>query len=1136
MKKIFLTLSIMLMVVFSLSAQSVEKTYHFDSPRFESYDGYEIVVFDGSVQMADDGHPSLPWHTVSLLLPFNTEAKDIEYEFSDFVEIEGEHHIYPYQQPRPLSETRSIPFLKDDDIYRSEEIYPLRHEADVKTQFLNGYSVAMSGFTPVRYIPSTGKLSYAQTVKVRVSYSATRADKSKMLKVTSEHKARIQRLAHNEDMLSSYEGRGVMTVEGYELLVVTPEEWVSHFDEYKAFYEERGLRTKVVALEEIYASSEGRDEQEKIRTFISQEYENEGIMMVLLGGDTKLVPYRGFYCYVSHEYEDHKIPADMYYACLDGTWNNDNDTLWGEVGEDDLLPELAVARMPFNDESQFDNLMRKTLTYQTNPVLGEFNDIVFGAEHLGDGYYGKDDLELLIGEQDEDDYTTIGIPNNYMFHRYYARTENDWSGIEFREFINEKGGGYVYHVGHANTNYVAGWYNYHIDDNAFSKLDGVNHNYNLFHSHGCICGDFSSTCILEKMINIPNGFVAATGNSRYGWYIPWGDGPARHLNRELVDSYYNDRLQYIGTAFTEMKIMTAPLVNFYGQDNSALRWNFYCINILGDVAISPWLDEPFVPEVSYKPALPLGTTNSTIIVTKDGKQQSNFRCSLFHENQLVAFGMTDDDGKARLQFAEPLDIVDTLRLVITGPNAWHQSYDVIGVDDNSNYIYAEKVVINDAEGNSNAQLDYGEKVTLDVDFYNLGINDINNITATLSTTSNDIIEITNDEVTISSITSNSTATINAAFTIEVNENVKDYEYAYFTLTCTDGENVYTQDLQYKILAPELSIVKANYDDSNGDSDGSVDIGESVQIHISGKNKGHSACENVLIKAVSHDDNVIFSSNEKSIDKVEAGANMMATFTFTMDESTPEGSIVDIDVTIVSGIYEDKKTIRFTAGNVREDFETGDLSNHKWINDAVYPWVITDEDANNGSYSIQSAQINKHERTRLQIEIESMTDGEISFYLKTSTVEDRNFLAFFVDDDIMGRWSGENDWQRVSFPIMAGNHTLEWLYDKSRDKSDDEDICRIDDIVFPGNSVLLSVNTVMEENNVTLYPNPADDFFRLEGENLRSVEIYSMMGNKIMSQEVNSSKLVNIADLPNGLYLVRIFDNDNNIIVRKIVKK
>jgi len=84
-----------------------------------------------------------------------------------------------------------------------------------------------------------------------------------------------------------------------------------------------------------------------------QEYEDRGISYVLIGGDKEVVPYRGFYCYVQSGsgYSDPGIPADLYYSALDGTWNDDGDTLWGEPGEDDLYPEVAVGRLTFSSKA-----------------------------------------------------------------------------------------------------------------------------------------------------------------------------------------------------------------------------------------------------------------------------------------------------------------------------------------------------------------------------------------------------------------------------------------------------------------------------------------------------------------------------------------------------------------------------------------------------------------------------------------------------------------------------------------------------------------------------------------------------------------------------------------------------------------
>ena len=1143
MKNIFLTLNLMVMMVFSLSAQIVEKTFFFDKPNFEEYQGYEQISFGTmslsdvgtrqatSVQGAEEGNPVMPWHSVSLLLPQNTEAQDIEFEFSDFVEVEGSHLLYPYQRPRPLSLEEELPFVKNESVYASKEVYPSRYSAEVETQYLNGYSFAFSGFTPVRYVPATGKVSYAKTVTVRVKYAASKSDKSKMLKTSPEIVSRVERLAQNPEDVRFYSANGGQkSIGGYELMVITPEEWVSSFDEYKAFYSSQGLRTKVFSLESIYASSEGRDDQEKIRTFIANEYENEGIMMVLLGGDSKLVPYRGLYCYVMEDYED-ELPADMYYVCLDGTWNDDNDESWGEPGEDDLLPELAIGRMPFNNETQFNNMMHKTLEYQRNPVLGEFNDIVFGAEHLGDGYYGSTDLELLIGEQDEDYYTTVGIPTDYNFHRVYANGETGWSGTIFRNKINEVGGGYVHHVGHANTDYVAGWYVSSTDHKSFSQLDGVNHNYNFFHSHGCICGDFTSTCILERLVNISTGFVAATGNSRYGWYIPWGDGPARHLHREFVDAYYHDRLPYIGTAFVEMKIATAPYVADMWGENGALRWNMYCINILGDVAVKPWLDEPFIPEVSYDLALNGGTSSTEVVVKKDNEPQSNFRCSLYYGDELLAFGMTDENGKAELVFSQALNIADTMQLIVTGPNAWCQTYDVLGLNNQSSFVYAKTVTMED--NNNNSLLDYSENISLNIDFYNAGLG-VNNIISTLTTTSQDFIELLNDEVNVGNIGSNSTKSVADAFSFKVKDGVPDQQYVFLTITSTDGSNVWSQDLVYRLQAPVFEMYDITYDDVMGNDNGFVEAGESLRVYFRLKNIGNSKSDDVLVTASSSNQYVSFdegvSAGELNVDQV-----VSKYLVIEIDENTPEGEQFTIDLKLTSGEYEIHDELRFTVGTIKEDFETGDFSHLNWKFDNDLPWVITDELSHSGNYCVESGHIDDDEISSLLIEVENTSDGIVSFYYKVSTSK-TDYFVFYIDGVMQERWSGEVDWQYVSYDVPAGVHVFEWRYDKSPNIQEGQDRCWVDDILFPSNSLVLDVNTITESKTFDIYPNPAKNYIVVKGDDIVVVEIFDMMGRKILTQNVKDSSVVNVNDFPQGLYLIRSLDVNNNITVKKFVKE
>ena len=169
---------------------------------------------------------------------------------------------------------------------------------------------------------------------------------------------------------------------------------------------------------------------------------------------------------------------------------------------------------------------------------------------IGDGVYASQDLERLIGEVNFNGYTTYGYPEDYEFVRVYETPTHWWDPAELAAAIND-GTQYVNHFGHANTSYVAGWYNWDITPSLFAGANGTDHNYFIFKSQGCICGDFADDCILERMVVNATGAVAAIGNSRYGWYNQAGDGPSAHYHRELIDAYCHERMAGLGEALKE---------------------------------------------------------------------------------------------------------------------------------------------------------------------------------------------------------------------------------------------------------------------------------------------------------------------------------------------------------------------------------------------------------------------------------------------------------------------------------------------------------------------------------------------------------------------------------------------------------
>ena len=130
-----------------------------------------------------------------------------------------------------------------------------------------------------------------------------------------------------------------------------------NFQDLLAHRAARGLPGMIVTVEEIYQEFPGLDDQEKIRNFCRHAYQEWGTEYVLLGGDGsdvgagRIVPARGMWA-TAEGYMEKNLKSDLYYACLDGSFNEDGDSKWGERtdgpggGDVDRAPEVFVGRAP----------------------------------------------------------------------------------------------------------------------------------------------------------------------------------------------------------------------------------------------------------------------------------------------------------------------------------------------------------------------------------------------------------------------------------------------------------------------------------------------------------------------------------------------------------------------------------------------------------------------------------------------------------------------------------------------------------------------------------------------------------------------------------------------------------------------
>ena len=86
----------------------------------------------------------------------------------------------------------------------------------------------------------------------------------------------------------------------------------------------------------------------------------------------------------------------------------------------------------------------------------------------------------------------------------------------------------------------------------------------------------------------------------------------------------------------------------------------------------------------------------------------------------------------------------------------------------------------------------------------------------------------------------------------------------------------------------------------------------------------------------------------------------------------------------------------------------------------------------------------------------------------------------------------------------------------------------------GTTSVSEINTV----GISVFPNPATDKIKIESPvslDNSAVEIYSISGKLVIKTSLNSKSEINISNLPNGIYIIKINSKTVNF-AKRIIKK
>lgn len=1142
MKKI-LPLVMLIGIASHLFAIHIEKKFNFNNIKCSQQGEYSLLHIAGSMNTALAGQPALPWFAAKILLPHGEEVQQYHFKGKHLTPVPGHFRLAPMQHAQPISQGAQGTTFIDTKCYASDAPYPAANYRSGGTHFWSGYSIGFVYYTPFVYHPQSGRLYYYQEVEIEVRTKATNKAKTatQLLSYNSTIAQLIQDKYYNAEALDSYPSpQKTTTSNQFELLIVSPEAFADSFQGLQTLYLHQGLRSKFVSTETIAATSNGIDLPEKIRNYCKQAYANHGLQYLLLGGDIEHVPYRGFYCHVqsSSVYESSNIPSDLYFSALDGNWNNDSDDKWGEIGEDDLLPEIAVARLPFSTTEELNNMLNKTISYQNAPVQDMLNHPMMAGEKLWDNpiTYGSDFLELLIGHREDNGYTTDGIPEGNPITQIFDKNTT-WNKAKLMQEVNN-GKSFLHHSGHANYNTVMKLDIEDITDANFSGADGTNHMFTNIYTHGCICGSFDAEdCIAEHMLKIQNFAASFVGNSRYGWFNEGQtEGPSAHLHREYINALYHDKIFRIGATHAASKTQTATWVNAPGQhEEGALRWCFYDCNVLGDPAMSLWTEKPEAAlNITHDNEIAIGQETFDIqALIGDGTPLTNASFQLIKDGQLHGQAYTNAQGEATITLSSLFNELGTAELWIFAHNQLMEMRPINIVAAEGIYLHTQNLQLVD----ENNLPEPGDDMAIHIDIKNEG-NAVANNTHVQLTCDSPYITILQGEADCGNINASSTYALNDVLTFHIAGNIPNNAYytLAFQLSCNNSSQTWTSYIEIPSYAPDLHIASLVVDDATGNNNGRLDPGESATLRFNIANKGgcQSQSGQALLSHISH---INISHTSSVLEPIAGQATSSISFAAEVPSSTAVGDSVQFKLSLKHGEYHTSAIYKLCVGLAIEDWEDNNFDAYEWIMDATHPWIIANTTVYEGSYAAHSANINDKESSSLGLGFEALANDSISFYGKVSSEFNYDFLYFYINGKMTERWSGEQDWARHAYPLSKGYNNIKWTYKKDITTAQGNDKAYIDYIVLPQMGSFEGVDKNLTGNNLHFYPNPVQHtatltFWQKET-GIVSYAIYSTQGQLIRRATLsalqgNNQHSIDIKNLLQGSYIIILQDNKKTI--------
>ncbi|MGD9548283.1 MAG: C25 family cysteine peptidase [Candidatus Krumholzibacteriia bacterium] len=833
--------------------------------------GNLVPVLPGTRELGQPGLPNVPVREILLLVPMDQEVVSLQVEP---LRTHREKLAGPLAVAAPQI-TDSGEAVMTVTMEKSGAVFPAQWGTFQGSHLWRGYQLVAVEVYPVREVTGSegAALEFLDAYAVKAVLAGRldapdHARRERFVPGEAEANAEILgSLVANPDAIVSYrrENGQVVPAEkggfqptatpslsgsGVSYLIITSEALESEFQRLADHKTAQGLPTVVVTREYIAANyRNGSDIQETMRMFARDAYQMWGVEYLLLGGDTDILPPR----YVDNSYYptvgSTLIPVDLYFACLDGNWNANANSEYGEpaAGADlgdqcDFAEELYVGRATVSTMAQAATFVDKIIAYESTPAGAGWPDrVLFAAEVLFpadfdvQGYISLDGAQFA--HQQVQDLIIPCTDMEYM-RMYETNLENPWdvplTRRAFIDTVNTGNYGIINQIGHGY------YFNMSLADQNFMTTDAdalVNGDHLfLIYALNCASAAFDNSCLLERFVQNPNGgSICSLGSARAAF--PYN---SNNYQQEFFEQLYCHGEFRVG------RVMALSRLPFIGAtaNNYVDRWTFENYTLIGDPSLPIWTSSPDALSLSRPSSLDLGQQTVNVTVSTGGTPVSGALVCLEMDGVDYAMGVTDALGQVALDFLAGR--TGSAVLKVSGRNL-AQATAVIPVTAATPYVTLDAMAVADdgsvgSIGNGNGMIESGETVALTATILETGGGALNNLSGTLTPLDPGATVLT-PSVSFPNVAAFGSATATGPFLVAFDPGVADGTTLGFRLDVTNGVSTVPSRYEVTIKAPEVEAVSLDWQDATyGNGNGMIDSTERLVVTVNLKNYGFGTAD------------------------------------------------------------------------------------------------------------------------------------------------------------------------------------------------------------------------------------------------------------------------------------------------------